>query len=367
MGRFTAVDTPRTVRSRRRSMILRRSVTLPLAVVGFPVLVLLSPLLLALTLIVDLFTTRRRLATTRLQLTVTGYACTTLIVQASALVVWVASGFGLRNWRPVTQRRWRKMTRWWVRTNVAWFARTLGYRTDVEGLERLHSGPLLVFARHESIFDALLPPTLVAADRAMSVRVVLMRELRLEPNLDMVGHRAPHHFVERSGVDPQAEVEAIGRLAGGLPDDAAVIIFPEGRLYRPDVQERVIDRLDETDPVAAERARQLDHLLPPRTGGTLSLLENAPPETDVAFLAHVGFDQLTDPLTVWRSIPLRRPIDVRIFRFDSAEVPDDEQARILWIHERWVEMDAWIEERKAERGETAERRRIAEPGEVTGR
>lgn len=332
-------------------MIARRSVTLPLAVVGFPVLIVLSPLLLALTLVVDLFVARHRLATTRLLLTMIGYALWTLLVQAAVVAVWVSCGFGLRNWSPVTQRRWRSLTRWWLHRNIAWFRWTLGYRTDIDGLGLLRSGPLLVFARHESIFDALLPPALVADDRAMSIRVVLMRELRLEPNLDMVAHRAPHHFVERSGVDPQAEIEAIGRLATGLPDDTAVVIFPEGRLFRSDVREHVIERLAESDPPAAGRARELANLLPPRLGGVLALLDNSPPGTDVAFLAHVGFDQLTDPMTVWRSVPLQRPIEVLVFRCSADEIPDGTEARTQWIHDNWVVMDEWIGQRKIERGD----------------
>ena len=351
METFLAVDIPRTVRTRTRSMLARRAVSLPVAVVGFPVLILLTPLILVLTLIADLFLAPRRLATTRLFLAVAGYAFWTVVVQIAIALVWVASGFGARNWRPATQRRWARLTRFWTHRNLAWFGRVLGYETVVEDLEQLHSGPLLVFARHESIFDALLPPGLVVRDPSMSIRVVLMRELRREPCLDLVAHRAPHHFVERSGEDPEAEIEAIGRLAAGLPNKTAVVIFPEGRLYRPAVRARNIERLDEAgDTVGAARASELRHVLAPRTGGTLALLANAPSGTDVAFVGHVGYHQLTDLATVWRSIPLSQPIEVVVMRRRSDEIPDDEPERVAWIHANWRLLDDWIAERREARG-----------------
>jgi 1-acyl-sn-glycerol-3-phosphate acyltransferase len=335
-------------------MLMRRSVTLPLAVVGFPVLVLLAPVLLPAALLVDLVTAPRRFATTRLYLAVAGYAAWTMLTQVRILDAWVRSGFGLRNWHPAGQKRLRLLTRWWVNGLVTWFRPVLGYRVEVEGLELLHEGPLLVFARHESIFDALLPPALVTRASHMSIRVVLMRELRFEPSLDLVGHRASHHFVERVGPNQPAETEAVGRLASSLPQDTAVVIFPEGRLYRPEVRERVIERLETSDRAAAERARSLRNLLPPRPGGALALLDNAPAGTDVAFVAHVGFSQLTDARTVWRSIPLRRPIDVLVVRCPAEEIPEGRQQRILWMHEQWTRLDVWIGERLADRTDRAD-------------
>ncbi len=330
-------------------MIARRVVSLPLAFLAFPILAVLSPLLLVIALLSDLVLAPRRLPSARLLLAVIGYAFWTLCVLVAIFVVWVLCVFGLRNWHPTTQARWHGLTRLWLKMNVGWFGPTLGYRVEVTDHAHLHSGPLLVFARHQSIFDALLPPRLVTESPDMVVRVLLMRELRNEPNLDMVGHRAPHHFVERSGDDPSAEIAAVGRLATNLPADTAVVIFPEGRLFRPKVRERVIERLDQSDYVAAARARELRHLLPPRPGGALALLDAAPADSDVAFIGHIGFDQLTDPLTVWRSIPLRDPIEVVVVRRPASDVPAGDDDRIAWIHEQWKQLDDWIDARRVER------------------
>lgn len=349
MERFTAVSPPRTVATRRRSMILRRCVTLPTAIIGFPVFVAVSPILAVVAMVVDVVVARRRFPTTRLVVAVAGYAAITVATQVCVAVVWAVSLFGLRNWHPTTQDRLARMTRLWVAVVSGWFGATLGYRLEVEGVEHLKGGPLLVFARHQSIFDSFLSPLLVTRDGGLNIRVVLMRELRLEPNLDMVAHRAPHHFVERSGVNPDAEIEAIGRLATDLPPDTAVIIFPEGRLFRPEVRDRVLARLDDTDPDGAERARQLEHLLPPRVGGPQALLAAAPEGTDVVTVGHVGYEGLTDPLTLWRSIPLAHPIEVRVARYPAAEVPAVHEDRVLWVHDRWREMDRWVGERQERR------------------
>lgn len=349
MERFTAVSPPRTVATRRRSMILRRCVTLPAAMIGFPILVLVSPALAVVTIIVDLVAAPRRFPTTRLLLAAVGYAAITVATQVCVAAVWAWSLFGLRNWHHANQDRLARMTRLWVAVVSRWFGSTLGYRLEVEGDDLLVGGPLLVFARHQSIFDSFLAPLLVTRDGGLVIRVVLMRELRLEPNLDMVAHRAPHHFVERSGVNPEAEIEAIARLATDLPTDCAVIIFPEGRLFRPEVRARILARLEASDPEAAARARELDHLLPPRVGGPQALLEAAPDGTDVVFVGHVGYEGLTDPRTLWRSIPLALPIEVRAVRHGSEEVPVTHLDRIQWVHDRWREMDSWVGERQARR------------------
>ncbi len=330
-------------------MLARRAVSLPFAFLAFPVLLVLSPVLIVLAVLADLVLAPRRFPSTRLFLAVTGYAFWTMSVQLAIFVVWVWSGFGLRNWAPSTQRRWHGLTRFWLRKNISWLGPTLGYRVDVTDLHHLHSGPLLVFARHESIFDALLPPRLVTESPDMVVRVLMMRELRNEPNLDMVAHRAPHHFVDRAADDPDAEIAAVGRLASDLPDDTAVVIFPEGRLFRPEVRARVIERLDASDHGAAARARELRHLLPPRAGGALALIDTAPEGTDVAFVGHIGFEQLTDARTVWRSVPLKHSIEVVVVRRPAAEIPIEDGDRMAWIHEQWKALDDWIDARRASR------------------
>lgn len=349
---FTAVDEGRPFWTQRRAFGPRRLLSVPVGFLAFPVLVLTTPIWLPVALVADVVTAPRRFPATRIMLATAGYAWWTLKAQMLIAIVWVASGFGARNWGDTTQERWRRMTGWWVDGNLRWFRRSIGLDFHVDRLADLQSGPLIVFARHESIFDAFLAPGLATRGTDMFVRLVMTRELRLEPNLDLVAHRAPHHFVERGGADPTVEADAVGELARDLAEDIAVIIFPEGRLSRPEVRARVIQRLRENeDDRGARRAEELAHLLPIRPGGALALLQNAPSGSEIAFVGHVGYVGLTDPRTVWRNVPLRRPIEVTIRRYSLDDLPDDDDGRIEWLHRHWCEIDRWIDERTRARSE----------------
>ena len=75
---------------------------------------------------------------------------------------------------------------------------------------------------------------------------------------------------------------------------------------------------------------RLRHLLPPRLPGAAAILEGAPTASAV-FIAHVGLDTLTDPKTVWRSMPMRQPIEVRSWVHPPATIPTDPAEREAWL------------------------------------
>ncbi len=39
------------------------------------------------------------------------------------------------------------------------------------------------------------------------------------------------------------------------------------------------------------------------------------------------------------------PVEVKIWRYDRADVPEDEEDRMAWLYERWRVMDDWIDQR----------------------
>lgn len=346
---YLRVSTPRTVRTSFKATLRRRLVSLPITIVGFPVVVALTPLLAIVTLLVDLITAPRRFPLSRLLATVVGYWAYAFVAQFRIAWLWVRCGFGVRNWEEPNQERLRLLTQWWTQGLTAMFGFTVGARYEVTNVEALHDGPVIVLPRHVSLLDAMFSPSLVQQASHMAVRLVMTRGLRNEPSLDMVGHRAPHHFVARGGGDSVMEARAVGRLASDLGDSIAVVLYPEGGLSRPAVRERIIAKLSESDPEKAERARQLTHLLPVRPGGALELLRQAPPGTDVAMVGHVGFDQLTDPRTMWGQIPLRVPIRAHVFRYAAAEIPDADAEREKWLQHRWQELNDWVAHARAER------------------
>ena len=70
-----------------------------------------------------------------------------------------------------------------------------------------------------------------------------------------------------------------------------VLIYPEGTRFTPAKRASLLARLEEKgETEQLEYVRSLHHVLPPKLGGTLALLENA--ETaDVVFCVHSGFEK----------------------------------------------------------------------------
>ena len=161
----------------------------------------------------------------------------------------------------------------------------------VTGAEAVERTPLLLFLRHASAADTLLPAMLLSVPHGTLIRYVLKRELLWDPCLDIVGNRLPNHFVERQPDDSAAEIDAVGRLAEDLSPGEAALIYPEGTRHSAARRTRLIARLRERGYAeAADRAERLRRLLPPRPGGPLALLSHAP-EVDVVFCA----DQIAGP------------------------------------------------------------------------
>jgi hypothetical protein len=86
------------------------------------------------------------------------------------------------------------------------------------------------------------------------------------------------------------------------------------------------------------------HVMPPRPGGVNAFFDGAP-DANVIVVGHVGFEPLASIRKLWSVLPLTEPVEVKIWRYDRAEVPEDEEARMAWLYERWRLMDDWIDER----------------------
>jgi 1-acyl-sn-glycerol-3-phosphate acyltransferase len=133
----------------------------------------------------------------------------------------------------------------------------------------------------------------------------------------------------------------IAHLAGDLRGDTAAVIFPEGRLFRPDILHQQLRRLATTDAIRAERLRNLRHVLPPRPAGVSALLDAAP-GTDVVVVAHTGLERHGSFRHLARAVPLRDPITIGAWRVPAREIPDDPERRTAWLDGQWCRVDAWI-------------------------
>jgi 1-acyl-sn-glycerol-3-phosphate acyltransferase len=237
-----------------------------------------------------------------------------------------------------------RLQRWWARLLLGAAARLLRLRFRVEGDATAVPGPVVVLMRHTSIVDTILPVVFLGARHGLRLRYVLKTELRLDPCLDIVGHRLPNCFVNRAG-ETEREVAAVGRLADGLGPRDGALIYPEGTRFEPGKLARAQAKLAELDPELHALSLRLRHVLPPRPGGTLALLEHALPQgADVVIFAHKGLERLVRLHDVLSGKAVGTEVCLRLWRIAGTEVPAERQARLRWLFERWHEVDAFAGE-----------------------
>jgi len=213
-------------------------------------------------------------------------------------------------------------------------------KVDAQGLELAEHGPFLLFVRHTSTADTVLAAAMVANPHRLLLRYVLKRELLWDPCLDIVGRRLPNAFVDRSAARTQAEVLAVAGLARDLDAGSAVLIYPEGTRFAESKRGRSVAALRERKQDAlADIASTFRHVLPPRLGGALALLDAAP-DVDVILLEHTGFEGAATFASFWGGGLVGTTIRVRLRRIAAATIPRERTDE--WLFSRWAEMDDWI-------------------------
>jgi 1-acyl-sn-glycerol-3-phosphate acyltransferase len=234
----------------------------------------------------------------------------------------------------------------WAGALFAGIRRLFALRLALEG-DAPGPGPLLVFMRHASLADTLLPALLLSRRHGLRLRYVMKRELLFDPCLDVVGNRLPNVFVRRESAQSEREIAAVEALARGLGPGEGVLIYPEGTRFSRSRRARRLERIAASGNAARlERARRLRHVLPPRTGGPLALLDAAP-GADVLVVAHVGLEGVTHFRDAWRGDLIGRSIRVIFWRVPRALVPDDRAKRVEWLFDLWERVDDWIDAQHA--------------------
>lgn len=325
----------------------RRVITIPATVVAFGVVAFGFPLMLMVALATDLLAPHpnplpRRggegasFSSTRLAVA----ALCFLAVENLGLVLlgwtWVSTSAHSKTRASRTFAIQRLYTGW----HLNWVSWVFSLTFVVKGAELVLPGPLLVFVRHASLVDVLIPGAFIANVHKVELRYVLKRELLFEPCLDLAGHWIPNHFVERGGKNTELELSAIAALKGGIGQNEGVIIYPEGTRFSSRMRELTIGKLEGASKVRAEKLR---HLLPIRLGGAMTLL-GAEPQADVLFVGHHGLEGLTRLGDIWRGSLVGRTITVQFWREKAEHVPSGDEARLAWVNERWQLVDDWLEE-----------------------
>ncbi len=264
-------------------------------------------------------------------------------------LVWLASGGPFGGDSPARRRRVFYLQRTWAAGHLLGVRKLFGLRFVIEGDELASPGPVLVLIRHASIVDNALPAALLSGPHGLQLRYVLKHELKVLPTLDLGARWVPTCFVRRASRTPEVEVARVRTLATHLHGtDEGVLIFPEGTRHTPAKLARAQEKIRESDPQTADLADRLRHLLPPRLGGPLALLDEGT-EADVLVCGHVGLDGFEKVSDIWRGELVGTTVRVKLWRHPRAEVPDGERERIAWLYARWQELDDWLGEQHAAR------------------
>ncbi|HSP98683.1 MAG TPA: 1-acyl-sn-glycerol-3-phosphate acyltransferase [Candidatus Dormibacteraeota bacterium] len=232
---------------------------------------------------------------------------------------------------------------WWARCLFHGAERIFHMRTIITGDDAVDHGPFLLFLRHASIGDTVLPAVLIADRHDIMLRYVMKRELLWDPCLDIVGNRLPNYFVHRGSGDSAREVAAVQRLLDEIGPHDGVLIYPEGTRVSAAKRARIVARLrGAMPPRLLALAEQLRHTLPPRLGGPLGLLERNP-GLDAVFCAHTGFEGAATFRDLLGGALVRREVRVAFWRVPFAQIPLERDARAEWLYQHWRRIDDWID------------------------
>jgi 1-acyl-sn-glycerol-3-phosphate acyltransferase len=259
---------------------------------------------------------------------------------------WLCSGV----WAGASQERFVRWTQGiamlWARGLYEGSSRIFGARTEVEGDERLgDEGPILLFIRHVSVGDVVIPLKFVSASHGMNLNHVLKSELMLDPCIDIAGHRWRNVYINRRSRNSRKEIELTGLTAERLGKKEGVVIWPEGTRFTPSKREKVLESLARKNPELYREASTLKNVLPPRTGGPLALLEHNE-RADAVFCAHTGLDATQHIRSFFNGSLLGATVRIKFWRVPFPEIPEGREARVKWLYHWWRVVDAWIGEAK---------------------
>ncbi len=299
------------------------------------VLTVTLPLWAIVTMVVDAVRGRVRFPISRLIAFATCWAW----LETSGLVVALFLFFSGRG-RSVSAHY--ALQTWWCRSLIQALGFTVGLQISVEGAENVGAGPFVAFCRHASLADSIMSSWVVASHVGLRPRFVLKKELKIDPCLDILGHRLPNYFVDRESSDIAGELQGIEQMAAGLGVKDCAVIFPEGSRASAKKRVRALERLRERSPQRAETLAGLKYLIPPKPAGANALL-SAVPEANVLTMWHSGFDGLDTFSGILSHLGRAKAnVHVHVEEISRTSIPSGE-AFVSWLDAKWVEMDIAVQ------------------------
>lgn len=313
------------------AVVLAAFVSLALVWLWFPLLV-----------VVDAVRGRWRLPLVRFAMFGTAWAWLETLGVIGAAALWLVGKGG-------DQGANYRLQAWWTRGVVAALRATVGLRIEVEGAPARGDGPFIALCRHASLADSIMSAWVFIAHSGLRPRYVLKQELRMDPCLDIVGHRLPNYFLDRSSVNVASELRGIEQMADGLGLGDIAVIFPEGTRANPVKRRRALERMRERSPDRAEVLGSLRHLLPPKPAGAAALL-NAVPTARIVTMWHTGFDGMDTFAGIVRQLGASAvKVQVRIVEHHRSSVATGD-GFVAWLDQQWVTMDEMVSKQLANKG-----------------
>jgi 1-acyl-sn-glycerol-3-phosphate acyltransferase len=227
---------------------------------------------------------------------------------------------------------------WWCRSLIQALGFTVGLQITVEGAEHVGPGPFIALGRHASLADSIMSSWVVASHVGLRPRFVLKKELKMDPCLDILGHRLPNYFVDRESSDVAGELQGIEQMAAGLGAKDCAVIFPEGSRASAKKRVRALEKLRERAPRRAETLASLKYLIAPKPAGANALL-SAVPEANVLTIWHSGFDGLDTFSGILSHLGrTKAKVHVHVEEISRVAIPSGD-AFVAWLDAKWVEMD----------------------------
>jgi 1-acyl-sn-glycerol-3-phosphate acyltransferase len=319
----------------------RRLISMPGLILGAVILTVAIPVWLPLVLVIDACRLRWRFPLARLLSFAVCWAWLETVGVVCSAFYWLTG-------QSKNLTKHYALQRWWADRLLAALKATCGFSVEVEEIEALQPGPILMFARHASLADSLVSAYVVTTLAQMKPRYVLKRELLADPCLDVVGQRLPNHFLDRNATDSTPELQALEALVTDIDVSTVGIIFPEGTRANEKKRKRAIEKIALIDSARADRLHDMKHLLPPRPAGAAAMLRGCP-SADVVFAWHVGFEGLDTFGGILRGISSRMPpIRFHLRRVERLAVPITSQVdtneMTKWLDSEWMRMDHEVDE-----------------------
>jgi 1-acyl-sn-glycerol-3-phosphate acyltransferase len=322
---------------------LRRLITIPGIVVIVALYGAAMPILLSYGVIRDLLRKRKALPLVRFHLFIFGILAHHLYGLLIFAKTWVHSRF-------VSGERRRQINLdteiYFIPQSIAIAEKVYGMQIELEDIECCFPGPILLLSRHASILDTIMPIKILGQAHGMGMRIVQKDQLLWNPLVDVASSRMPRAFIKRGSGQVDGPIAHMKHLLKGITDNEALVVFPEGSRFSEEKKKKIVAKIAKSNPEAAEQANLLQHVLPVRPAGTISLMEDRP-DIDVVFMAHTGLESANRLEDFVAGALYKRKVRMKFWRVPAAEIPKDPEQRLQWLHGEWRKVDQWIAANRA--------------------